>query len=91
MDDRGTVLAAFADYEAAVDKLAALSCDALSLTEIVEVLDRRETVQRREAGIGHRLLARLIADHRPWDLGARIPRDVLAARSLSSFLCKSSV
>ncbi|MFN8067653.1 MAG: HNH endonuclease signature motif containing protein [Mycolicibacterium insubricum] len=68
--DREAIFAALADAEAAYEKLSACSLDALTSEEILDVVERRETLAWRQPAVDHRLLARMVADGVPGKLGA---------------------
>jgi hypothetical protein len=75
--DRDAVLAAYDGLEAAVDKVAALSVDALAHTELLALLHRREVLSRRQCAVEHRLIARLVTEADPKALGGKNLADLL--------------
>lgn len=78
--DREAIFAALADAEAAYQKLANCSLDALTSEEVLDVLERRETLAWKQPAVDHRLLARLAADGNPGKLGAATLSRVLEER-----------
>ena len=76
--DRDAVLAAYDELEAAFDKVAGLSHDALSHTELLALAHRREVVARRHPVVDHQLISRLAAEADPKALGAKNLADLLA-------------
>ena len=80
MADREAILAAFDEWEAADDKLAALSLEALTHPELVALMDRRERGYRRQRRVDHVIITRLAAEASPGALGATSLAEVLAAR-----------
>jgi uncharacterized protein DUF222 len=76
--DRDAVLAAYDELEAAADKVAGLSYAALTHTELLMVLRRREVLSRRHAAGEHQLIAWLAAEADPKALGAKNLADLLA-------------
>lgn len=78
--DREAIFAALADAEAAYHKLADCSLDALTSEEVLDVLERRETLAWTQPAVDHRLLARLAADGNPGKLGAATLSRVLEER-----------
>src|SRR4051812_26937558 len=76
--DRDAVLAAYDELEAAVDKVASLSVDALTHTELLALLHRREVLSRRQCADEHRLIARLVSEADPKALGGKNLADLLA-------------
>ena len=78
--DREAIFAALADAEAAYHKLADCSRDALTSEEVLDVLERRETLAWKQPAVDHRLLARLAADDNPGKLGAATLSRVLEER-----------
>jgi hypothetical protein len=65
---------------AAYDALADCNVDALTRTELLEVLDEVQTLGCQLPSQNHRLLARLQAESTPKELGAKSWRDVLTIR-----------
>lgn len=78
--DQEAVLAAYADYDAACQKLATLRYDSLSLPELLELQSRRETLARRAPVIDHALLTEIQSRTTPKEIGAKDWTDVLAIR-----------
>ncbi len=78
--DREAILAAFDEWEAADDKLAAMSLEALTHPELVALLDRRERGYRRQRSVDHVMIARLAAEASPVALGATSLAEVLGRR-----------
>ena len=78
--DREAILAAFDEWEAADDKLAAMSLEALTHPELVALLDRRERGYRRQRSVDHVMIARLAAEASPVALGATSLAEVLRRR-----------
>ena len=68
--DRDTVIAVLDRLDADRNELAAMSIDALSHKDVLEVLGRMETHTWVMPGIAQRLLARLEAEDSPVELGA---------------------
>lgn len=78
--DRATVLGCLEAIEAACTDLEQCGFDGFTAEELVTVLQRRETVAWRAPVIDHRILARLVADGNPGELGATTLAGVLAER-----------
>ena len=76
--DRNAVLAAYDEWEAINEKVAALSLDALTHTELLALLNRREVMARRHAAGEHQLISRLAAEADPKALGGKNLADLLA-------------
>jgi hypothetical protein len=76
--DRDAVLAAYDEWEAAFDQVAGLSLDALSHTELLALLHRREVLARRHAAGEHQLIGRLVAEADPKALGGKNLADLLS-------------
>ncbi len=68
------------DLEAAFDKLASLSFDALTPRELLAVVARREELARRTPAVDYRLLQRLCTQASPAELGGTTMAGVLASR-----------
>jgi hypothetical protein len=79
-DDREAILAAFDELEAAHQRVAALSFDALTHPELLGRLDRLETLRRSQPAVEHRLINRLARECSPVELGGTSLTDVLATR-----------
>ena len=73
-------MAAYDELEAAHEKVAALSYDALTHPELLAVQSRRETMRRREPAIDHQIINRLVAEADPQALGGTSLADVLSTR-----------
>ncbi len=67
---REDIEVAYKSLDAALDAVAALSYDALTLTEKRNLLVRLETHRRRLPSVEHPLLSILVAECRPEDLGS---------------------
>ena len=78
--DRQTVLACLDTLEATQRRLADCSLDGFSHDELVGILARRETMVWRNPVLDQRILARLIAEANPGDLGAASLAGVLSER-----------
>jgi hypothetical protein len=78
--DREAITAALDRFEAAQAEVAALSFDALSAPEVLNVKDRLETVYRRQTAVDHRLSHQLTSQASPVDLGGKSWTDVLCNR-----------
>ena len=78
--DRAAILAAYDEWEAAQEKIAALPIDALTPADLVDLLARRERVVRKQGTEDDALLARLDAEVAPRDLGASSLRELLSTR-----------
>src|SRR6476620_2478476 len=75
---REDVGAAYDDLDAALERVAALSCDALTATEKQRLLARLETHRRRLPAIEHRLINQLATERAPETLGAATLAEALA-------------
>jgi Domain of unknown function (DUF222) len=80
-DDREAIVVALDALDAAFDDVAAMSLDALTHPELLNVLDRVEVLTRRLPVVGHRVLSRLAAEANPHDLGATSLANLLAGRA----------
>jgi len=78
--DRETVMAVYHEWEAANKKMAALSYDAMTVTELLNLQSRREVVMRALPTADHQIIARLVAEADPKALGAKSLADLLATR-----------
>ena len=58
-DDREAIGTAYDELEAAFDRVAALSYDALTSPELQNLLLRRERLSRRQPAVDHRLINQL--------------------------------
>lgn len=70
VSDRETVMGVYAELEAAFEKVAALSYEALTDSALVAVLARYEQLRRRLPVVDHAVITRLVADADPAALGA---------------------
>ena len=80
VSDREEILAAYAEWEAANAKVAALSLEALTDTELLELQHRREVVARSVPAVDHQIINRLVAEADPKALGGTSLADVLSTR-----------
>jgi Domain of unknown function (DUF222) len=78
--DGETVMAVYDEWEAANEKVAALSLDALTDTELLELQHRREVVARSLPATDHQIINRLVAEADPKALGGTSWADVLATK-----------
>ena len=78
VSDREVVLAAFADLDAAFDKVLEVSFDALTPVEKLTLQHRMERNLRRAPTVQHRLINALAAEADPKTLGANTWPKVLA-------------
>jgi hypothetical protein len=69
-----------ARVRAAYDELASLPLDALTHRELVDMLGELEILTRQLPAQSHRILARLIAEASPQELGGKTLPDVVAMR-----------
>ena len=76
-DSAEDVVAAYDELDAAFDKIAALSHDALTHPELVVVLARMERNLRRAPAVAHPIINRLVAEASPQALGGKSLADVL--------------
>ncbi|MDT5337992.1 MAG: hypothetical protein QOD90_3497 [Mycobacterium sp.] len=76
--ESGAAADALAALRVARDRVAALDVDALTHTELLEVLDHLETDTRRTPVVAHRVINRLAAEANPLDLGATSLTKLLA-------------
>src|SRR5215212_4066498 len=76
--DPDAVLAAYDEWEAVNEKVAALSLDALTHTELLALAHRREVVARRHPVVEHQLISRLAAEADPKALGGKNLADLLS-------------
>jgi Domain of unknown function (DUF222) len=82
--DRETVMAVYKEWEAINEKVAALSLDALTDRELLELQHRREVVARSLPAVDHQIVNRLAAEADPNALGGTNLADVLSTRLLIS-------
>ncbi len=80
VSDREEILATYAEWEAVSAKVAALSLDALTHTELLELQHRREMVARSVPAVDHQIINRLAAEADPKALGGTSLADVLSTR-----------
>ncbi len=80
ISDREAITAALDRFEAAQAEVAALAFDVLTAPEVLNVKDRLETVNRRQAAVDHRLTHQLTAQASPADLSAKSWTDALSNR-----------
>lgn len=78
--DRDAVLAAYAEYDAACNKLATLTYSAMTLPELLDLQSRRETQACRAPAVDHALLAEIQSRTTPKDIGAKDWADMLVIR-----------
>jgi hypothetical protein len=78
--DRETVMAVYQEWEAVNEKVAALSLDALTNRELLELQYRREVVARSLPAVDHQIINRLAAEADPKALGGTNLADVLSTR-----------
>src|SRR5262245_44124190 len=78
--DRATVLAVYQEWETVNQKVAALSLDALTVPELLELQHRREVVARSVPAVDHQIVNRLAAEADPKALGGTSLADVMATR-----------
>ncbi|MEV0673881.1 HNH endonuclease signature motif containing protein [Mycobacterium sp. NPDC050441] len=80
VSNRETVLAAYAEYDAACATIATLSYDAMSLPELLDLQSRREHQLRCAPVVDHRLLAEIQSRTTAQEIGAKNWADVLSIR-----------
>ena len=73
-------MAVYEEWQAVNAKVAALSLDALTEIELLELEHRREVVARSMPAVDHQIINRLAADADPKALGGTSLADVLANR-----------
>jgi Domain of unknown function (DUF222) len=78
--DRETVMAVYDEWEAVNAKVAALSLDALTHPELLELQHRREVVARSVPTVDHQIINRLVAEADPKALGGTNLADVLSTK-----------
>jgi hypothetical protein len=78
--DRETVMAVYDEWEAVNAKVAALSLDALTHPELLELQHRREVVARGVPTADHQIINRLVAEADPKALGGTNLADVLSTK-----------
>ena len=77
-NDCETIEAAYEELEAAFERVAALSYDALTSPELQNLLLRRERLSRRQPAVDHRLINQLTRQTTPQELGGSSWVDVLS-------------
>jgi hypothetical protein len=80
VSDREEILATYAEWEAVNKKVAELSLDVLTDTELLELQHRREVVARSMPAVDHQIVNRLAAEADPKALGGTNLPDVLSTR-----------
>ena len=80
VSDREEILATYAEWESANAKVAELSLDALTHTELLELQHRREVVARSVPAVDHQIINRLASEADPKALGGTNLADVLSTR-----------
>src|SRR5262245_16860308 len=75
-----TVMAVYAEWEAANAKVARLSLDALTHTELLALQHRREVVARSMPAVDHQIVNRPAVEADPKALGGTSLADVMATR-----------
>ncbi|MUL79121.1 HNH endonuclease signature motif containing protein [Mycolicibacterium sp. CBMA 226] len=78
--DPAVVEEAYADLEADAARIAALDYSRLSVPELLELQSRRERLKCAAEALDHRILAALVAQTGPKDIGAKNWPDVLQTR-----------
>src|SRR6185436_6909759 len=78
--DRETVMAVYDEWEAVNARVAGLSLDALTHTELLQLQHRREVVVRSLPTVDHQIINQLAAEADPKALGGTSLADVLAAK-----------
>ncbi len=73
-------MAAYDEFEAAFEKVAALPLDALTHPELLALMSRREVLSRRQAALDHTVINRLATETSPDAFGATSWAEVLATR-----------
>ena len=77
--DRQAIMAAYDEFEAAFEKVAALE-HAVTHPDLLALMSRREVLSRRQAALEHAVINRLAAETCPGALGATSWAEVLATR-----------
>jgi hypothetical protein len=80
VSDREEILATYAEWESANAKVAKLSLDVLTHTELLELQHRREVVARSVPAVDHQIINRLAGEADPKALGGTNLADVLSTR-----------
>lgn len=80
VSDREEILATYTEWESANAKVAALSLDVLTHTELLELQHRREVVARSVPAVDHQIINRLAAEADPKALGGTSWAEVFATK-----------
>lgn len=80
VSDREEILFTYAEWEAVNAKVAELSLDALTDTELLDLQHRREVVTRSMPAVDHQIINRLAAEADPKALGGTSLADVMATK-----------
>jgi len=80
VSDREEILAAYAEWEDLNAKVARLSLDALTHTELLALQHRREVVARSMPAVDHQIVNRLAVEADPKALGGTSLAYVMATR-----------
>jgi hypothetical protein len=80
VSDREEILVTYAQWEAVNAKVAELSLDALTPTELLDLQHRREVVTRSIPAVDHQIVNRLAAEADPEALGGTSLADVMSTR-----------
>lgn len=80
VSDREEILVTYAEWEAVNAKVAALSLDVLTHTELLDLQHRREVVTRSLPAVDHQIINRLAAEADPNALGGTSLADVMATK-----------
>jgi len=78
--DRETVMAVYDEREAVNARVAGLSLDTLTHTDLLELQHRREVVVRSLPAVDHQIISRLAAEADPKALGGTSLADVFSTR-----------
>jgi Domain of unknown function (DUF222) len=81
--DREAITAAFAALDAALDKVAALDCQALTTRECLALLERCEKSRRRIPAIEHPMINALARQATPEELGGKLSHAIADATLIS--------
>ncbi|WP_297738806.1 HNH endonuclease signature motif containing protein [Mycobacterium sp.] len=81
--DREAITAAFAALDAALDKVAALDCQALTTREWLALLERCEKSRRRIPAIEHPMINALARQATPEELGGKLSHAIAEATLIS--------
>jgi Domain of unknown function (DUF222) len=80
VSDREEILVTYAEWEAVNAKVAELSLDALTHTELLDLQHRREVVTRSLPAVDHQIINRLADEADPKALGGTSLADVMATK-----------